>query len=307
MVNTPNKFLEQPIVGTLPGTWDAPLNSNTGVVDNSFGGLATIALLNSPVTLSSGQYQCVFLKFTGVLTASVPITLPPIGSFYTIINETTNSSAFYVTMQTSVAGGRVIGLPPGNMTEIMTDGIHTRFKQLPAVGSYWDYAGSSTPSWIDICTIPPWLYCNGSAFSSSTYPNLAVLLNGTTLPDFRGRAAFQLNDGTSRLESSVGGLDGNTIFASGGSQTVTLSSRNIPNISFPVTDPGHTHTVSHNANSGTTGPEQSGVAPIGDDNAGTVTISSNTTGITVNSGGSGVPFSNVGPSVVAGIRLIRAS
>lgn len=307
-MTTANKFFDQPTRGSLIGNWDPPLNNITGIVDNSFGGTAAIGLTNSPVTLSSGQYQCVFLKFTGAITANIPITLPPVGSFYTVINETTNSSAYYLTAQTTAAGGAVIGIPPGAMTDIMTDGTHTRYKNMPSVGSYMDYAGSSTPAWIDACTTKPYLYCNGAAFSSATYPHLANLLGGTTLPDFRGRAAFQLNDGTSRLQSSVGGVDGNTIFASGGSESVTLSSLHLPNIAFPVTDPGHTHTITNDANFGTTGPEQTGGAgTMGSITVSSIVFSSAVTSISVNSGGGGTSMPHLGPSIVAGIRLIRAA
>lgn len=306
-MTTANKFFDQPTRGSLIGNWDPPLNNITGIVDNSFGGVVTIGLTNSPVTLSSGQYQCVFLKFTGAITANIPITLPPVGSFYTVINETTNSSAFYLTAQTTSAGGAVIGIPPGAMTDIMTDGTHTRYRNMPSVGSYMDYFGSSTPAWISACTTPPYLYCNGVAFSSATYPHLANLLGGTTLPDFRGRTAFQFNDGTSRLQSS-NGVNGDVIFSAGGSESVTLSSLHLPNTTFPVTDPGHIHTITTNANTNTTGPEQNGAAgTMGGTTQSSIVFSSNPTGVSVNSGGSGTPLPILGPSIVAGIRLIRAA
>src|SRR5512139_3185310 len=114
---TTNKGLEKPGRGDQSGSWDTPVNNNSGIIDLSFGGVASILLTNSPVTLSSGQYQCVFLKFSGALTANVPITLPSIGSFYTVINNCTNSSAYYLTAQTTATGGRAIGLPPGVITD----------------------------------------------------------------------------------------------------------------------------------------------------------------------------------------------
>lgn len=88
---TVNKFLNQPVSGSDVGVWDVPVNANMSIVDNSFGGLATIALGGSPVALSSTQYQCAFLRFTGALTANVAVTFPAVGSFYTIINDATNS------------------------------------------------------------------------------------------------------------------------------------------------------------------------------------------------------------------------
>lgn len=305
---TTNKSLAQPIVGTDVGTWGNPVNANTGIIDASFGGVTTIPLTNSNVVLSSAQYQNQFIRLTGNLSANISLTFPAIGSFFTIVNDTT-SSAYYVTMQTTAAGGRVIGMPCGSMIDVLTDGTNARFRNLPSVGTYWDFAGSSTPAWVDACTIPPYLYCNGAAFSSATYPTLSTLFNSATLPDFRGRSAFSFNDGTSRIVSSLAGVDGNTIFAAGGNATVTLSSLHLPNTNFPVTDPGHSHTVTHDANSGSIGPEQSGAAGnIGNFNSpATWTINAAFTGISVNSGGSGTPVTLVPPGQVIGIRLVRAA
>lgn len=301
---TVNKFLNQPLRGSDVGVWDTPVNDNMGIIDNSFGGVATIALVNTPVTLSPSQYQCVFLVFTGAISANVPITLPSVGSFYTIINQTTNSSAFGITMLTTAAGGRQVGVPPGTTTEVFTDGTNVNFRGLPHVGAYWDYAGSSTPAWVTACTIPPYLYCDGTAFSSATYPRLQAILGGTTLPDFRGRNGVYYNDGTGRVTSSQGGLDGNTLYAAGGGQTTTLSSQQMPNYQLPVTDPGHAHT----------GPTQvlftggTGVGAVSGGTGASIPWTQLTavTNITVNSGGSGSPVPVVQPGVVSGIRLIRA-
>lgn len=305
-VITPNKFLSQPTSGSDVGTWDTPMNGNMAIIDNAFSGLATIAVSSASVTLSSLQYQCAFLQFTGNLTANIPVTLPAVGSFYTIINDATGSSAFYITLSTTAGGGSAIGLPPGTMTDVMTDGPNVRFRGLPHVGSYWDHAGSSVPAWLSACTVPPWLYCNGTTFSSATYPALTSLFGSTTLPDFRGRAAFNFNDGTGRVTSSQGGVDGNTAFATGGVQTTSLSSANLPNISFPVTDPGHGHSVTHNAHTGNQS-WNGGSFTVANNNAGTITVSSAVTGITVNSGGSNTPFAVIPPGVVSGIRLVRAA
>lgn len=294
---TTNKFLNQPIPGTDVGTWGTPINNNFGIIDNSFGGVATIALTNSPVTLSPSQYQCAFLTFTGAISANIAITLPAVGSFYTVINQTTNSSAFFLTMLTTAGGGQVIGVPPGETTDIFTDGTNVKITSLPHIGSYWDYAGSSTPAWVTACTIPPWLYCNGTTFSSATYPELATILNSTTLPDFRGRFRAYINDGTTRITSTMG-LDGNTIFASGGGTTF-LTSQNMPPV--PYTDPGHRHSIVNvNAGIGSLG-------PIGGTINTPVTINScfATIDITI---GSTTPtsFAAIPPAVMGGITMIRA-
>lgn len=303
---TTNKFLAQPTHASDVDTWAPPLNTNYGIIDNSFGGTATVAVTSSPVTLASSQYQNVFLRFTGALNANVAITLPAVGSFYTVINDTTNSSAFYLTMLTTAAGGRQIGVPP-DTTEILTDGTNVRFRNLPPVGSYWNHSGSSTPAWVDACTVPPYLYCNGTGFSSASYPTLNAVLGSTTLPDFRGRQAVYYNDGTLRITSSVSGVDGNTVKSAGGSQTTTMSSAHFPNVSFPVTDPGHNHTIASNNSLTGSITTAGGPATGGNITAAIITVNSQVTGISVNSGGSGTPFAVIPPAIISGITLIRAA
>lgn len=307
---TTNKALAQPIRGSDVGTWDTPMNNNSGIIDNSFGGTATIALTNSNVTLSPSQYQCVFLTLTGAISANIQITLPAVGSFYTVQNLTSNTSAFYITMTTGL--GRVIGLPPGEAVDILTDGTNVKFRNLGPVGSYWDYAGASVPSWVSACTVPPFLNCDGTSFSSATYPILATILGGTTLPDARGRYRATLNQTTGRITSgsSLGGIDGNTAYASGGAQTVVLSSQNLPPLPLTLTDPGHSHVLWDDQYGAVAG---AGIAAMnfqassaGKSLAGVTAVS--TTGITI-SGGSTSPtnFSILPPSYIGGLTLIRAA
>src|SRR5262245_36342194 len=116
---TANKYLEQPARGSNVGVWDTPVNNNTGIIDNAFGGLVSIALTNAPVVLSSAQYQCVFITFTGALSGNCAITFPTVGSFYTIQNLTSNTSAFQVTLTTTAVGATVIGCPWGEAFDIM--------------------------------------------------------------------------------------------------------------------------------------------------------------------------------------------
>lgn len=310
---TANKFLYQPARGADVGTWDTPMNANTGVIDQSFGGVATVALTNSNVVLSGTQYQCAFIVFTGAISANIQITFPAVGSFYTIQNLTTNTSAFYLTAATTVSGGRVIGLPPGEAFDIMTDGTNVKFRNFGRIGSYEDWGVSSSPSWLTACTVPPYLNCDGTLFSSATYPVLATILGTNVLPDAAGRVRFALNQGTGRITSS-GGIDGNTAYAAGGSQSfsVLLSSRNIPLV--PYTDSGHAHATTNAARyAGTTFATGAAGAdfsvPI---NASTANLTSINTGTATTNIviGSSSPTAATGnalpPGYVGGLTFIRA-
>lgn len=305
---TTNKNLEQVARGADVGTWDTPTNANWGIVDNSLGGVATVALTNSNVTLSANQYQCVFLNFTGSLSASVTITLPAVGSFYTVQNLTSNTSAFFLTMTTTVSGGQAIGIPPGEPVDILTDGTNVKFNNLGRVGTYWDYAGSSVPQWLSGCTVPPYLNCDGTSFSSAVYPILATILGTTVLPDSKGRTRFTLNQGSTRITSTAagtGGIDGNTNYAGGGLQN--LSSNNLPSFSGIAVQATATSTIGGNANilvsagSFTTAQSGGGVANVPQNVTSTpslfVTGSASYTGLAAN---------YLPPGYVGGLTFVRA-
>jgi hypothetical protein len=317
---TPNIQLEEPARGDDVGTWDTPVNNNTTLVDLVAGGIATISLNNSNVVLTAAQFQCSNITFNSTLTGSVSITFPT--SFrkgYTIRHACTGSSAFTITLQTTGAGALVICAPPGEAADIYNDGGNMFYRNLGRVGSYMDWAGSSVPNWVSGCSIPPYLNCDGTTFSGVTYPQLAVVLGGTTLPDRRGTVGATLNQGTGRY--SAGGLNGNTNLAVGGADTQTLTVGQIPN-----------GLVGNNSNSPVlTGTQTGGFTPVSNVDPGSnniaagganvlginpnnrsgslvqvnTTIGSGSVNIQItNSGGQAHP--NVQPTTIYGLSLIRA-
>lgn len=316
---TPNISIEKPANGDFVGTWDVPVNANMSAIDLAFGQAQSINLAAGSVTLSTAQARSVNLIFTGNLLGNVTVTIPGLssapgttvsGRFYTVQNQCGNSSAFTVTLATTVAGSQAIGVPPYAPTDILIEGTggvnvgSIKFRSLGPVGSYWDYAGSSSPAWLAACSIPPWIYCNGQAFSSAAYPALALLLNATNVPDLRGRYRATINDGSARITSgaSTGGIDGNTIFSAGGSQTTTLSSQHIPRTA--LSDPGHSHVIQYQATSAQSG---GGVSNTILGGAGATTNScSATTGITIGNTTTD-NFSNLPPSIITGMTFIRAA
>jgi hypothetical protein len=289
--------LEQPARGADVGTWDTPVNSNMNVIDAALGAITTIGLNNSNIVLSAGQFQSKELIFNSTLTGSVAITFPTTFTGpYTIQNLCTGSSAFTITL-TTTATGQVICCPPAELFDCWNDGTNIKFRNFDRIGSYMDYAGSSVPGWVSGCTIPPYLNCDGTTFSSAAYPALTLIVGGTTLPDLRGRGRIYLNQGTGRITSSQGGVDGNTLFASGGVQATTLSSQNIPPI--PVIDPGHLHGVAAQGGS----PTFNGFTPASGSNQ-NATFSA-FTGITAGST-SPTAFPIMQPAAVGGLTMIRA-
>lgn len=301
------------------GTWDVPLNGDFNIADGYLGGVQTISVTNAPITLTSPagftptpsagptQAQNAVLKLTGTPSAAVTITLPLPG--YYIIDTVGLLPTTPVTLR-AVGSGEVIGMAFGNVRQVYNDGTNVRHCNLQEVGTYLDYATTAVPGWITVCTKPPFLLCDGSTFSGGTYPQLAALLGGTTLPDFRGRNAYFLNGGTSRLTSAGAGIDGGTLFASGGANGVTLSISQLPAHTHANTlnDPGHAHQLPGTFQNTPVGGGSNAQPLI---NTGFFSNSSQPafTDITITnaSTGAGANIPNAAPGAVGGIRLIRAA
>lgn len=106
-------------------------------------------------------------------------------------------------------------------------------------GSVIAFAGSTAPS--------RWLLCYGQAVSRTTYSGLFSVISTTygagdlsttfNVPDLRGRAAFGKDDmggsAANRITAAGCGITGTTLGASGGEQTHTLTTTEMP---------AHTHT-----------------------------------------------------------------
>jgi len=320
---TSNLAVEKPGSGDYVGTWNTPVNSDFDIFDQAIGTHQIIDLSGGSITLSTAQTRSAQLKFYGALPSNVTVTIPGLssapgttisGKSWIVQSQCTNSSLYTITLQTTVSGQQVVCVPPYEPTTVFIEGTNSsqagsiKYANLGRVGTLWDYIGSSVPNWVTACTVPPYLNCDGTTFSSATYPALATILGGTTLPDTRGRFRATLNQGQSRITSgsSTGGVDGNTNLASGGSQTTTLSSQNVPPV--PITDPGHTHETSSGARFLTNASTTSTITYTGGPFSltGSTITGSRVTGITAGST-SPTNFSNIPPAVIVGITMIRSA
>jgi microcystin-dependent protein len=144
----------------------------------------------------------------------------------------------------AIGGTKIIEIDSAGVE--CTSGIFAGMGATP-VGSVLDYAGSSAPT--------GWLLCYGQAVSRTTYSALFTAISTTygsgdgsltfNVPDLRGRVTAGQDDmggsSANRLTNQSGGLNGDTLGATGGSETHTLTS---------AESAAHTHSVI-----GTTGTE----------------------------------------------------
>ena len=149
-------------------------------------------------------------------------------------------SSNYIALQapTSVSANVTFSLPAADGSSgdvLQTDGSgNLSFTPSVPAGSVMPYAGSTAPS--------GWLLSYGQAISRSTYATLFAAI-GTTygvgdgattfnVPDLRGRLVAGQDDmgGTSadRLTGQSGGVNGDTLGASGGAETHTLTPGELP-------------------------------------------------------------------------------
>ncbi len=312
---TTNRGYAVPTHGSDVDTWDQPLNSNFDLIDQNMGAVATITLASSLVTLNAAQAACGTIRLIGTPSADIPIIFPAVSGQWVVDNQITG--AFDVQLVCTLGGNRT-GIPKGVASDVFTDSASIALRNLPEPGSYWDYAGATVPRWVGFCTTPPWLNCDGTVFNGFVYPVLADILGGVTLPDFRGRAPYYLNQGTGRITTAGTGIDGNTRFSSGGTNGLQLTSAYIPTLtsvnatqSITVNPSGKTYAIGTNGvvSNQVTGSVGSPVVPISTiADYMSVSAFTGTNSISVNyTNASPSIIRSTAPGVVSGIRMIRAA
>lgn len=252
MVNpvTVNTALIVPLTGADVNLWgEDDINPNMIAIDGMFAGVQSISVSNVPITLTSPagfvptpsggptQSQNRVLRFTGVMTGNVTVTLPLPGS-YIIENLTTGN---FVLSFRGVTATEVIGTPQGERLEIYNDGANVRFVNLARVGALEMWEGiSSIPAWVTACTVKPYLLNDGSIYNIADFPWLGARFlstfggNGLTtfgVPDHRGRVPLAYDGTGTRITVAGCGLNGQTLGASIDSQQATITSSNqLPSI-----------------------------------------------------------------------------
>ena len=173
--------------------------------------------------------------------------------------------------------------------------INTASTHYVPSGALTAYAGSSAPT--------GWLIADGSAVSRTTYATLFAAIgttygagNGSStfnLPNLSGRTIAGKESSASNLTSTYG-PDGATLGATGGAQSVTLTSAQsgVPAHNHTLTMDQHTHTFTGTPHTHTvTNALPIGASGIG---AGTVTGGAPVTTSSTTAGGTNAPVTTTG-------------
>jgi len=323
MSTTNSRGLILPTVGSDVSTWGGYLNNNFAYITQMFGTVLSVALSDGVTTnLSQSQTQNGTIQLTGTLTVQTIVTFPNVSGYWNIDNRTLGG---YVMITTATGTNATIGIPQGKTSQIYVDitsstpGI--KFLNPADPGTYWDYASGTDPAWFAGCTSNgtavqlPWITCDGSAVSRTTYPYLYQAIgttwgigDGTTtfnVPDLRNRARVSVFPSTPLITTPLNGATVGAVSSTGGSNVV-IAQANLPAVTLTTTiaagQGSHNHTIGYDRTGAAFESAQATTS------SGTLLTSTATlpamTGTTP-LGGSGTAISTVQPTAIAGLTFIK--
>ena len=266
--------------------------SELNLIDGSSAG--TIVNSKAVIYGSSGEVNATTLQIAGTSITSTAAEINVLDGYTGSVTELNYLDTLHATGVTSSEFDFLDGV---------TSNIQTQINTIMPSGVLMPYGGSSAPT--------GFLLCDGSAVSRSTYADLFSAIgttygagNGSTtfnIPDLRGRVIAGQDDmggsSANRLTNQSGGLNGDTLGGTGGSETHTLTTAQLASHTHSFSD---TDTVSNVAIprafiSGSTNNSVNadGSAIRVDDGSITVSISG-----TTGSAGSGSAHNNVQPTII---------
>jgi microcystin-dependent protein len=263
--------------------------------------------LASTSTVDLGAVEGKFHDITGTSTISsfgtVRAGIEKVLTFEGSLTLTHNSTSLIL------PGGANMLTTAGDVATFYSEGSgnwrctsyqHATTSFVPA-GALMAYAGTTEPA--------GWLFCYGQAISRTTYARLFAAISTThgtgdgsttfNVPDIRGRVIAGQDDmgGSSadRLTGVSGSVNGDTMGATGGAETVTIAQANLPAVTLSVTATGSSTTETFTAGGGT----EKIIKSASDNGAasGTGTGAASVSG-TTSALGSGTALHNVQPTII---------
>lgn len=104
--------LAQPTYNSL--SWDSPLNSNFGILDNALGGNTNLSITSANVTLTATQAQSAIISVTGLTaTRSLAMGAGIVGTWVV-----SNASSFTLNVYTTLSTGNFVSIPTNTIVTV---------------------------------------------------------------------------------------------------------------------------------------------------------------------------------------------
>lgn len=270
--------------------------------------------------LGSDENKIILCDTSG---GSFTLTLPTPGFdgwMVTVLKTTTDANCVFVAppsgnIATSVgAVAKVrVNVPYAESRYMYTGSAFCKLDGLSHPGTTESFYGATAPA--------GFVFAYGQTLSgtSADYPELYAVRGTLVMPDLRGRLEYGKDDmggsAASRVTTAGGAIDGATLGAAGGLQSVSILQANIPNVNFAIASGQWTPTITvtntqdggdaYCGNTAIGGVLFSGggtaKAPYGIPNSGTYKVaaaSSSNGAMVAASGGSGTALQTLPPGVV---------
>jgi len=264
------------------------------------------AAKNANYSVVAADMNKVFVLTTsgGAITMTLPVlAVGDAGWECSFLKVGTDANAYFIAPPSgTIQSGEVAGLVktrrciPGHRTKVVWTGtawIAERVPRVP-VGTVLENQLAAVPVGYEAA--------QGAtlASASTNYPDYNAVVGSGVLPDHGGRVAAGLEAAATRLTAAGSGIDGATVGAAGGAETVTLAQANLPNVTLgsgtiAVTQGSHAHDIKYTSAQSQAGAGQFNVASI------TTVGSSTTTGGAITASAGALTVSGATDSINGGV------
>jgi microcystin-dependent protein len=256
---TPNLQLTNQTEGGNNNSWGQIADANFERIDDKLGDTTAIVTTGGTTTLTSTQEFVQSIELSGTLASNATIAFSGRGGLWAVRNGTVGGS---FTMTLKVTGQTGVVIAAGDVLVVYCNSVDIKYANQAATAQVVPI-GAVINTAVPTTAATGWVFCYGQDLSRTTYAALFAAIgvtygigNGTTtftLPDLRGRVIAGKDDmggvSANRLTGLSGGINGDTLGGTGGTESNTLVAGQIPTITGTSGTESQTHTHTYTTRS----------------------------------------------------------